>query len=76
LGIESAPGEFLTFDKLVESRFISSRVGDERNSPDFISSKGKKKIVLVKKRDRVVDTAFPDEEDAQVEYLDQNRRTK
>jgi hypothetical protein len=61
----------------VESRFISSEVGDERNSPDyvftqgFISSNGKKKILLVNKRDRVVDIAFPDGKDAQVEYVDQ-----
>ncbi len=67
-----APG-----DKLVESRFISSEVGDERNSLDyvftqgFISSNGKKKILLVNKRDRVVDIAFPDGKDAQVEYVDQ-----
>jgi hypothetical protein len=64
-------------DKLVQSHFVASEPGDESSQREyvfvqgFITRDGKRKVLLVNKRDRSFDISIPDGQGAQIEYVDQ-----
>ena len=64
-------------DKIVHANFSSSELGDESSRRDyayaqgFITSEGKRKLLLVNKRDRSIDLTVPEGAGAEVEYVDQ-----
>jgi hypothetical protein len=64
-------------DKLVGSNFTAKEAGDESSRRDyvyaqgFITPDGKRKLLLVNKRDRDFDITVPGGAGAQVEYVDQ-----
>jgi hypothetical protein len=68
---------FAAGDKLVETHFKVSELGDQSSRRDyvyaqsFVSSQGERKLLLVNKRDRSFEIAIPAGTGARVEYVDQ-----